>query len=66
MPELETTLPLLLTTMKQDKITLEQIIDKYHTAPTKIFNLPTNNTTYIKIKPIKYKIHNKNLHTKYN
>src|SRR5206468_12611529 len=55
-PGLETTLPLLLTAMKQGRITLEQIIDKCHTAPARIFNLPTDNTTYIEVDPVEYEI----------
>lgn len=48
-PGLETTLPLLLTAMNQGKITLEQIIEKCHTAPAKIFNLPTDDSTYVEV-----------------
>lgn len=63
-PGLETTLPLLLTAMKQGKITLEQIIDKCHTAPARIFNLPTDDNTSVKVDPIEYEIHDEDLHTK--
>lgn len=63
-PGLETTLPLLLTAMKQGKITLEQIIDKCHTAPARIFNLPTDDTTFVEVDPIEYEIRDEELHTK--
>lgn len=48
-PGLETTLPLLLTAMKQGRITLEQIIDKCYTRPAEIFRLPTDENTYIEV-----------------
>ena len=63
-PGLETTLPLLLTAMKQGKITLEQIIDKCHTKPAEIFSLPTDTTTRIEVEMVNYEIKNENLHTK--
>lgn len=63
-PGLETTLPLLLTAMKQDKITLEQIIDKCHTAPARIFNLPTSDDTHVEVDMDEYEIKNEELKTK--
>lgn len=63
-PGLETTLPLLLTAMKQGKITLEQIIDKCHTAPARIFNLPTDESTFVEVDPIEYEVRDEDLHTK--
>lgn len=63
-PGLETTLPLLLTAMKQGKITLEQIIDKCHTAPARIFNLPTSDDTHIEVDLSEYEIKNEDLKTK--
>lgn len=63
-PGLETTLPLLLTAMKQGKISLEQIIDKCHTKPAEIFSIPTDKTTRIEVEMIEYEIHNEELHTK--
>lgn len=41
-PGIETTLPLLLTAYKQDKITLKRIITLLHNMPKHIFNLPDN------------------------
>jgi dihydroorotase-like cyclic amidohydrolase len=63
-PGLETTLPLLLTAMKQGRITLEQIIDKCHTAPARIFNLPTTEDTFVDVDLFEYEIKNEALHTK--
>lgn len=48
-PGLETALPLLLTAVKQGKLTLDDIIEKYHTNPKKIFNLPDQPDTYVEI-----------------
>jgi len=48
-PGLETALPLLITAYKQGKITMEQIIQKCHTNPRKIFNLPEQANTYIEV-----------------
>lgn len=63
-PGLETTLPLLLTAMQKGIITLEQIIDKCHTAPARIFNIPTNKKTFIDVSMEEYIIKNDELHTK--
>ena len=63
-PGLETTLPLLLTAEKQGKITREQIIEKCHTAPARIFNLPTDSKTYIEVDLEEYEVMNKDLLTK--
>lgn len=63
-PGLETTLPLLLTAMKQGRITLEQIIEKCHTNPARIFNLPTDDSTFIEVIPVEYEIKEEDLHTK--
>lgn len=63
-PGLETTLPLLLTAMKQGRITLEQIIEKCYTNPAKIFNLPTDESTYIEVDLVEYEITEDNLQTK--
>ena len=41
-PGIETTLPLLLTAYKDNKISLERIIELLHTNPIKLFDLPHN------------------------
>ena len=48
-PGLETSLALLITAYKQDKLTLEQIIQKCYTNPRRIFNLPEQADTYIEV-----------------
>lgn len=63
-PGLETTLPLLLTAMKQGRITLEQIIDKCHTAPARIFNLPTDPTTSVEVALVEHELKDEDFHTK--
>lgn len=63
-PNLETTLPLLLKARGEGKITLEQIIDKCHTRPAQIFNLPTDEQTYIEITMEPYTINSNSLFTK--
>lgn len=63
-PGLETTLPLLLTAEKQGRITREQIIDKCFTKPSQIFDLPTDESTYIEVDVDEYEIKNEDLHTK--
>ncbi|MGB4800399.1 MAG: dihydroorotase family protein [Candidatus Saccharimonadales bacterium] len=63
-PNLETTLPLLLMARAEGKITLEQIIDKCHTKPSEIFGLPTDDSTYIEVNMEPYVIRNTDLETK--
>ena len=63
-PNLETTLPLLLKARAEGKITLEQIIDKCHTSPARIFNLPTDDTTSVEVTMEPYVIKNEELLTK--
>ena len=50
-PGLETALPLLLTAVVEGRLTIEDIVLKYHDNPCKIFNIPmqTLEETYIEI-----------------
>ncbi|XP_033610658.1 CAD protein isoform X2 [Cryptotermes secundus] len=48
-PGLETILPLLLTAIHDGKLTLEDLIDKFHRNPRKIFNLPEQPHTYVEV-----------------
>eukprot|EP01052_Picozoa_sp_SAG31_P014554 SAG31_NODE_908_length_11081_cov_76.367146_3_plen_2133_part_00 len=48
-PSLETTLPLLLTAVSDGRLTMEQLIEKMHTNPRKIFRLPEQPETYIEV-----------------
>lgn len=63
-PNLETTLPLLLKARSEGKITLEQIIEKCHTAPAKLFHLPTDGATYVEVTMSPYVVKNDELFTK--
>jgi len=48
-PGLETALPLLLTAVHEGKLTLEDIVARYHTNPKRIFGIPDQSDTYIEI-----------------
>lgn len=46
---METSLPLMLTAVQQGKLTLEQLIDRMHHNPRRIFNLPEQPDTYVEV-----------------
>ncbi len=48
-PGLETALPLLLTAVHQDRLTMDDLIARMHTNPRRIFNLPDQPDTYIEV-----------------
>lgn len=48
-PGLETILPLLLNAVNKGRLTLEDIINKFHRNPRKIFNLPEQPNTYVEV-----------------
>ncbi|RLC98814.1 MAG: hypothetical protein DRI46_10660 [Chloroflexi bacterium] len=48
-PGLETALPLLLTAVHQGRLTLEDIVVRYHTNPKRIFGLPDQPNTFVEI-----------------
>ncbi|KAL3268514.1 hypothetical protein HHI36_007625 [Cryptolaemus montrouzieri] len=48
-PGLETILPLLLNAVNEGRITLDDIINKFHKNPRKIFNLPEQFNTYVEV-----------------
>uniref|UniRef100_A0A2M4A744 aspartate carbamoyltransferase n=1 Tax=Anopheles triannulatus TaxID=58253 RepID=A0A2M4A744_9DIPT len=48
-PGLETILPLLLNAVSQGRLTLEQLILKFHRNPKRIFNLPDQPNTYVEV-----------------
>lgn len=48
-PGLETILPLLLNAVHEGRLTLEDVINKFHRNPRKIFNLPEQPNTYIEV-----------------
>lgn len=48
-PGLETILPLLLNAVHEGRLTLDDIINKFHRNPRKIFNLPEQPNTYVEV-----------------
>lgn len=50
-PGLETILPLLLTAVHEDRLTLEDIITRMHDNPRRIFNLPLQPQSWVEIDP---------------
>lgn len=64
-PGLETILPLLLTAVKDKKLTVNDIIRLTNTNPQKIFGIKQDKDTYVEVDmDEKYTIENKNLKTK--
>jgi hypothetical protein len=63
-PGLDTTLPLLLTASEEGKLTVDEIIQLCHTNPSKIFNVPTSNKTFVDVKMEEYTLAKKHLKTK--
>nr|UPQ64783.1 CAD protein [Plectrocnemia conspersa] len=48
-PGLETILPLLLNAVHNGRLTMEDLINKFHKNPRKIFNLPEQPNTYVEV-----------------
>lgn len=48
-PGLETILPLLLNAVHEGRLKIEDIINKFHRNPRKIFNLPEQPNTYVEV-----------------
>ncbi|CAH0604653.1 unnamed protein product [Chrysodeixis includens] len=48
-PGLETILPLLLNAVHEGRLTMEDLINKFHRNPRKIFNLPEQPNTYVEV-----------------
>ncbi|XP_050072288.1 CAD protein [Anopheles maculipalpis] len=48
-PGLETILPLLLTAVTEGRLTMDELVHKFHTNPRRIFNLPEQPNTYVEI-----------------
>lgn len=64
-PGLETALPLLLTAVKEKRLTLSKVIELYQENPRKIFKLPKQKDTYIEVDlQSRFEIRNDNLKTK--
>jgi len=64
-PGLETMLPLLLTAVSKGRLSLERLIELTHDAPRRIFGLPAQPQTRVRVDPnARYVLSNENLHTK--
>jgi carbamoyl-phosphate synthase/aspartate carbamoyltransferase/dihydroorotase len=64
-PGLETILPLLLTAVNDGRLTVDDIIAKMYTNPRRIFNLPEQSETWIKIDPdARWEIRGSELHSR--
>ena len=50
-PGLETALPLMLTAVHAGKLTMHRVVEMMHTAPARIFRLPSQPETYVEIDP---------------
>ncbi|XP_054153898.1 CAD protein-like [Oppia nitens] len=48
-PGLETTLPLLLTAVKENRLTIDDLLNKLCYNPRRIFNIPEQKNTYIEV-----------------
>uniref|UniRef100_A0A915HUT8 CAD protein n=1 Tax=Romanomermis culicivorax TaxID=13658 RepID=A0A915HUT8_ROMCU len=48
-PGLETMLPLLLTAVKDGKLTMEDVVKRLHHNPRRIFKLPEQSNTYVEV-----------------
>jgi carbamoyl-phosphate synthase/aspartate carbamoyltransferase/dihydroorotase len=64
-PGIETMLPLLLTAVHEDRLTLDNIITRLHANPRRIFGLPDQPDTWIEIDPdAEYEIRAADMHSR--
>ena len=63
-PGLETSLPLMLTAVSLDRLTLERVIELMSDNPRRIFNLPDQSDTHVEIELAPYTIRSADLKTK--
>lgn len=63
-PGLETTLPLMLTAQQEGRLTHQQLVERLHSNPARIFNIPTDDTTKVTVDMREYEINNDELKTK--
>ena len=60
-------LPLLLTAVHEKRLTIDQLIEKMHTNPRRIFGLPEQKDTYIEVdENMEYEIRAKDQFTRCN
>jgi dihydroorotase-like cyclic amidohydrolase len=50
-PGLETALPLLLTAVKAGRLSMEDLVARMHTHPSRIFHLPVQEDTWVEVDP---------------
>ncbi len=64
-PGLETALPLLLTAADEDRLTVDDIVERMYTNPKKIFNIPEQVETWVEVdEDAKYEIRSAEQFTK--
>ncbi|MDO8573351.1 MAG: amidohydrolase family protein [Candidatus Daviesbacteria bacterium] len=64
-PGLETTLPLLLTAVKDKRLSLDKLIDLTYTNPKRVFNIPDQPDTFVEVDTtIRYTLDAERLYTK--
>ncbi|HLE72614.1 MAG TPA: hypothetical protein VI688_00055, partial [Anaerolineales bacterium] len=64
-PGLETILPLLLTSVKEGRLTLDDVVTRLHTNPARIFHIPEQAETYVEVDlDAAYDIRAESLHSR--
>lgn len=63
-PGLETTLPLMLTAEAEGKLTRDQLTDRLHDNPARIFDIPTDPETNIEVSMDEYELNDDGLQTR--
>jgi len=64
-PGVETILPLLLTAVDNRRLTIDDIIEKMHTNPNRIFHLPDQPETWVEVdENASYEIHAADMHSR--
>lgn len=63
-PGLETTLPLMLTAEAEGKLTRQQLIDRLHNTPARLFGVTADESTKVEVDLGEYEIRNEDLLTK--
>lgn len=63
-PGLETSLPLMLTAVAQNRLTLQRLQELMHHNPRRIFNLPEQPGTFVEVEMEPYTIRDQQMHTK--
>ncbi len=64
-PGLETSLPLMLTAVRDGRLTLDRLVEMMHHAPRRIFHLPDQPQTHVEIDPARsWRLSSDNLYTR--